>query len=400
MNDVAIPLSLAAFREGFPALQSGAYLSICDKAILHDRVRDAVDDFLTGMAGGNATRVGHETHVTAARKAFAAMIGASADEIAFGRNVSDGINAVVCAMDWKAGDNAVVCLALEHPNNIYPWLRLKKRGVTLRDVPPVNGRIDQAAMADAMDASTRMVSCASVSFAPGYRADLARLGAAARRHDALFLVDGVQSAGILCHDVEAENVDAFATSTSKGLLGIYGAGFLYVSSRWVDRLEPAYLSRPAVAAENDDASAIGAYDYRLQPGARRFEVGSYNLAGAYAVDAAMALLAGVGADTVERQALMVAEGLRAALHAAGATPVSQPADAHETSHIVTAGPLDAGGHGFSSTAWVEPLSARLAEAGVIHTVRRGQLRLATHGYNTEADVALVRDALAGWQRAA
>ncbi len=399
MNAVARPLSIEAFRNGFPALRRGAYLSICDKAILHDDVRAAVDAFLDGMAGGAATRVGHETHVTAARAAFAGMTGAKAHEVAFGRNVSDGINAVVSAMDWKDGDNAVVCLALEHPNNVYPWLRLKRRGVELRDVPAADGRIDHAAMIEAMDAGTRMVSCASVSFAPGYRADLARIGAAARRNDSLFLVDGVQSAGILMHDFEAENVDAFATSTSKGLLGIYGAGFLYVSDRWAGRLEPAYLSRPAVAADNDDASAIGGYDYRLQPGARRFEVGSYNLAGAYAVDASLGLLHAVGAAAIEAQALGVAESLREALSAAG-VPVSRPAEAAKSSHIVTAGPLDAGGHGFSTTPWVEPLSARLAEAGVVHTVRRGQLRFATHGYNTEADADLVRAALAGWHRAA
>ncbi|MEM8552929.1 MAG: hypothetical protein AAGF45_11165 [Pseudomonadota bacterium] len=52
---------------------------------------------------------------------------------------------------------------------------------------------------------------------------------------------------------------------------------------------------------------------------------------------------------------------------------------------MTAGPFDAGGHGFSHTPWVRRLSEALDEARVSHTVRRGQLRFGVHGYNTLSD---------------
>ena len=39
------------------------------------------------------------------------------------RNVSDGVNAIAWAFDWKRGDNVVPTGDAEHPNNIYPWLR-------------------------------------------------------------------------------------------------------------------------------------------------------------------------------------------------------------------------------------------------------------------------------------
>ena len=389
---------LSDLRGGFPALRNQVYLSICDKMILHNAVGAAVGDFLGKLALASASRTEHEEKVLAAREGFAALMGVRPAEVAAARNVSDGINAVAWALDWAEGDNAVVCLGLEHPNNVYPWLRLRRRGVELRAVPARDGRLDHGAMAAAMDARTRLVSCASVSFAPGFRADLSRIGAAARRHGALFLVDGVQSAGILRHDLQAEGVDAFATSTSKGLLGLYGFGFLFVSERWIDRLEPAYLSRPAVAAESDDASALGPLDYRLRPGAGRFEVGSHNLAGAYAAAAALDLLARAGAEAVERRALAVAARLREGLAALGLGDVQRgPPEA--LSHLVTAGPLDAGGHGVTTTPWVARASEALTEARVAHTVRRGQLRFGAHAYNTEADaeiaVRVVADSLRG-----
>ena len=392
--------SVERLRAGFPALNRGAYLSICDKAILHNQVRAAVETFLDRLASGTCSRVEHEVLVNASRDRFATLVSATPGEVAISRNVSDGINAVIWALDWQEGDNAVISLDLEHPNNVYPWLRLRKRGVELRNIPSIAGRLDYDAMTDALDGRTRMLSCSSVSFAPGYRADLERLGRAARARDVLFLVDGVQSAGILRHDFRAEQVDAFATSSSKGLLGLYGYGFLYLAERWIDRLEPAYLSRPAIALDNDDASATGSYDYELQPDARRFEVGSYNVAGAYAADAALALLDAAGAERVETRALSVAATLREELATAGLADVSTTRSPAEASHVVTAGPLDAGGHGFSETPWVEALSARLTEAHVIHTVRRGQLRFATHFYNSDADTRLVLDVLRSWRGAA
>ncbi|GMG85200.1 aminotransferase class V-fold PLP-dependent enzyme [Paralimibaculum aggregatum] len=387
------------FREGFPALRNQTYLSICDKMILHRQVRAEVETFLDALADASASRTQHETRVTACRERFAALVGARPEEIAVGRNVSDGINATIWAVDWREGDNVVLSLDLEHPNNAYPWLRLRERGVELRSIPARDGRLDYAALIGAMDDRTRVLTCASVSFAPGFRADLERLGQAAHRRDALLVVDGVQTAGILQHDLHAENVDVFVTSTSKGLLGLYGFGFQFVSARCLDRLRPAYLSRPAVASDNEDHSAMGSEAYRLQPDARRFEVGSYNLAGAYAADAAMALLAQLGAETVEARALDVAARLRTGMVELGLPDVAMPGPA-EVSHLVTAGPLDAGGHGYSDTRWVTDLSAALAEARIAHTVRRGQLRFGTHAYNIDEDADRALDVMQTVRRAA
>jgi selenocysteine lyase/cysteine desulfurase len=237
------------------------------------------------------------------------------------RNVSDGVNSFAWAMPWREGDNLVVTAEAEHPNNLYPWLRLKRRGVRLRIVPPKpSGEIDVDAMIAAMDARTRLMACASVTFAPGHRTDIWRLGEACRRRDVFLLVDGVQSAGILRHDLAAEPVDGFVTSTSKGLLGLYGFGFLYASPKWLDRLEPAYLSRPAVVQVTDDHSTMGDLDYAFQPDSRRFEVGSFNLAGAYAADAALDLLLALGPDRIEARVLWLATLMHQALSSLGLSP--------------------------------------------------------------------------------
>jgi len=374
------------FRECFPALREKTYLSICEKSILHDDVRKGVDSYLDNMALATTDRVGHEEKVGGCREKFARLMNVDPATIAALRNVSDGINSVAWAMPIGDGDNVVVSQDAEHPNNVYPWLRLRRRGNEVRSIAPKpDGSLDIDAMIEAIDSRTKILSCATVTFAPGHRTDIARLGEACRKKDVFLLADGVQSAGILAHDLSSDPIDGFATSTSKGLLGIYGFGFLYISPKWIDRMEPAHLSRPAVLMQNDDHSTMGSYDYELQPDSRRFELGSHNIAGAYAMDVSLQLLLDLGIEAIEERVLPLSTALKEGVAALGLAP-AVPSDGIGHSHIVTFGELDAGGHGFSSNHMIGPISDHLTKAKVAHTIRRGQLRFAAHAYNNEDDI--------------
>jgi cysteine desulfurase/selenocysteine lyase len=381
------------FRAGFPALRSQTYLSICDKMILHDEVRASIEKFLDHLALASANRIDHEARVASAREKFARLMGVSPTTIAAIRNVSDGMNAIAWAMPWKEGENVVFTADSEHPNNVYPWLRLRRRGVEVRIVPPLaNGAIDISGMTEAMDKRTRVMAVASATFAPGHRTDLCKLGAITSRKDTLLVVDGVQTAGIMNHDLSVEPVDSFVTSTSKGLLGLYGFGFLYVSAKWIDRLEPAYLSRAAVMQTTDDHSTMGGFDYAYQPDSRRFEVGSFNLAGAYAADASLDILLHLGVAAIERRVLDLASMLHAGVTTAGIEPAI-PCGGPQQSGILTLGKVDEGGHGFSINPLIAMLSAHLKERRIVHTIRRGQLRFGLHAYNDESDIEKVIDGI-------
>lgn len=388
-----MPVSkIEAIRALFPALASQTYMSICDKMILADPVRQAVDSFLDKLAMASANRTDHEDFVESSRIKFAQMMSVKPDEVAVTRNVSDGVNAIAWAFPFKTGDNIVICTDAEHPNNIYPWLRLRERDIDVRIVPAINGRIDIDAMTAAMDSRTRLATVASVSFAPGYRTDTTKLGEYCQKRNIFLLIDGVQSAGILHHDLAQEPVDAFATSTSKGLLGLYGSGFMYINENWLDRLNPAYLSRTGVDLGSDDASAMGEHHYQLYASAKRFEVGSYNLAASYAADASLSLLNAIGTQAIEAHVLHLARALREGLAEYGLL-VSKPQQALEESHIITCGELDAGGHGFSHDARINEMHKTLLDANITHTLRRGQLRFGLHVYNNMADVEHVLSTL-------
>jgi selenocysteine lyase/cysteine desulfurase len=375
-------------RGEFPVVDTCTYLSICDSTALSQRVRKATEEFLDHLMYWRESRTVREQRVEGARAKFASLVGATPDDIAIIKNVSEGINAIASAVPWTAGDNVVLCASLEHPNNVLPWKHLHRLGVEMRVVDAVDGAIDSDAMIAAVDARTRVVTASSVTFAPGLRIDLKALGAACRKRGVLFLVDAVQSAGILSLDVERDNIDALVTSTAKGLVGLYGCGFLYCRREWAERLTPAYLSRPAVLLPPARYSEMGDMDVPLRSGAQRFEVGAVDYASCYAVDASLDLLAAVGGAAIEDHALALAARLRSGMRELG-LDVPARAFGPEASHIVTVGRLGDGGHGTTANPVLTRVSEHLAANNIRHTIRRGMLRFAFHLFNSDDDVDAV-----------
>src|SRR5204863_9052147 len=103
------------------------------------------------------------------------------------------------------------------------------------------GRIDLNELESLIDQNTQVVTISHVQFASGFRADLERLGRAARRHDSLLVVDVIQALGVVPIDVEAELVDVAAGAGHKWLLSPEGVGYLYLSDRARERIQPTLV---------------------------------------------------------------------------------------------------------------------------------------------------------------
>src|ERR1044072_3534884 len=139
-----------------------------------------------------------------ARELLARLLAVRSQQVAVMRNSSDSLSTVSNGLTWKPGDN-IVTFRREFPSNIYPWLRLHDvLGVEVRMCEERDGRVDLDELESLIDDHTRLVSISHVHYASGFRADLERLGRAARRHDALLVVDVVQALGVIPTHVEAE----------------------------------------------------------------------------------------------------------------------------------------------------------------------------------------------------
>ena len=390
--------AFAAFRAMFPATAELTYLDVAARGLISRPVRQAIDDYLDTRMQGRADKAWMFERAEAARAGFARLIGATADEIALIKNVSEGINAVACAVDWRQGDNVVLCESLEHPANIFPWRNIARQcGLTIKPVAPDNGRIDLARIADAINKRTRAVAIASVSFAPGFRAPLAELGALCRQRGVLLVVDGAQSEGILKTDVEAMKIDALATSSQKGLLALYGGGFLYVRKAIAESLSPRYLSRAGViVASAHEASTGDPEAFQLAPSARRFDVGNHNFLAAIALEQSLQDIDALGITNVEAHCMGLARQLADNFRELD-LPIMKDLNA-EPSQIVAVGQSLSDVHDSSNDTALIALHDFLIENNVRHTIRRGILRFSFHAYNAMEDVERVSDLANTWMR--
>lgn len=386
------PRPLAEAYRDFPAAERWTYMDVAARSVFPRPVREALDRHLDHrmLDGADKSRLFELVEET--RRRFATLIGADPEEVSFTKNVSEGLNMVAAGLDWQPGENVILCPQLEHPANVYPWLNLRRRGVEVRTVAPRDGAIPVEAMLARADSRTRVITASSVTFAPGFRVELADLGRACRERGILFVVDGAQSVGVLATDVRRDRIDALSVSTQKGLLGLYGMGFLYCRREWAERMQPAYLARFGVDLGQAHEASLGEFDFRLRPAALRFDLGNYNFLATAAADAALRYLMGWQPAEVEGYVVGLAHRLAQGILELGLPVCGGPPGPH-LAHIVSVGHLGSGGHDSTEDPRFAALYAHLTANRVRLSIRRGILRLSLHVHNRAEDVGRVLELL-------
>jgi cysteine desulfurase/selenocysteine lyase len=395
-DDKRIELAVRGLRGSFPGAAKWIYLDVAARGLLSAEARSALDRQLDSrmMDGGDKAEM--LSTVELARQRFASLVNADPSEIAMVKNVSDGINAVASSLPWKEGDNVVLCGEVEHPSNIFPWYNLRdKFGVEVRSIRSLNGVVDPQALFDEVNENTKLVTVASVSFAPGYRADLESIGRFCRDRRIFFLVDAAQTVGVLHLDLKQAPIDALSVSTSKGLLGLYGMGFLFVRRQWAERMRPAYLSRFGVDLGGAHEAASSDGTYSLEAGARRFDVGNYNYLGCVAAATSIGQLLEIGSPAIEGHVLRLSSQLAHGLLGLD-MPVYGGEPGPNSAHIVCVGDALSEQHDSTSEASLQELYAYLMAHGVKLSIRRGILRFSFHVYNDESDVDRTLGLVKGW----
>src|SRR5271154_1158287 len=123
--------ALAAAREQFPITKHRIYFDIANMNSPPRCVSDTLAEYYAVMQDGSGDKTAMSAEVEAARRKAAALLHCDPNEIAFVKNTSEGLNIAANAIDWQPGDNVVIPVH-EHPNNVFPWLNLRRRGIEVR----------------------------------------------------------------------------------------------------------------------------------------------------------------------------------------------------------------------------------------------------------------------------
>jgi len=363
-------MSWDEIRRDFPALERHTYLNAAAAGPTPRPVREAVAGYLRELeADGDLHWDDWLERQERARRRVAGFLNADPDEVAFVPNTSTGINLIV---DLLSGEGPVLSDELEFPTVTLPWIH---RGCRVHMLAPRQGVVDPAdfEVGRAPHAATVVVS--HVQFSNGCRQDLATFGAlkGGRR----LVVCASQSLGAFAVDVKAAGVDALASAGHKWMCAGYGAGLLYLSRDLLERHPATRIGWLSV----EDPYDFDNRSFRVLSSARRVEVGCPAFAGVFALEAAVTYLEGIGIAAISARVLELNGLLTAELERHGLRVLS-PGGAHRSGQTLVALPDP------------DRAVAELAAQGILVTRKPQGVRVATHFFNTEAEVGRAVEALA------
>ncbi len=308
-----------------------------------------------------------------------AIIGAAPGTTILRQAVADAINAVVSCIDITPGRNRVVSTAADWPGTHYMWSEhCRRHGGELVVVPsePDGITIDPQRVADAIDDRTAVVSVSLVQFRTSALLDIGPVRDAARRHDALLILDAYQAAGVLPVDVTANDIDVCVGGSVKFLCGGPGNGWLYIRPDLVETLRPSAVGWISHARPFDFEWAEIAYATGIQ----RFAGGTPNVPAAYAASPGYQAIVDIGIGRVrERSQALTQTIVDGALERGFA--VRSPLD-----------PQRRGGHVTIDVPDAERVHHVLIERGFIVDYRPGGgIRIGPHFFSTVDECVAVLD---------
>ena len=219
-----------------------------------------------------------------------------------------------------------------------------------------------------------------MQYASGFRADLERIGRAARKHDALFAVDIIQALGTAPFDLEAQFVDVAAGASHKWLCSPEGCGILYLSDRARTRIEPTLVGWISV----EDGWNFANTEQHFKPNALAWETGTGTASLFYGLEQSVKLLFETGAERIENYLEDLTDYLCELLAGRNYEIVSSRAPG-EKSPIVCI----RNRNGIEAMRLYKHLQCQ----NIIVAPRGDRLRIAPHIYNTREEIEKLISAL-------
>ena len=352
---------------------------VTDTMVSHLRLEEAI--------GGYEAYYQARDRVAGVYASVGALVNAPIERVALVESATvawdRGLQAIAFSDPLEAGDRMLVS-GSEYASNVLPLLQLARRtGASVEVIPDgADGSVDVEALGDMLDERVRIVSVNHAPSQNGLVNDVVAIGDMLRMHGspAWYLVDACQSVGQLPVDMGRIGCDVLSATGRKFLRGPRATGFLVVSQRMLDDLEPFPLDLHAATWTTLD-------DYDVAEGAARFESWEKAYAALLGMGAAIDYALACGIDPLADRIGVLAQRARAGLAEIPGVTVRDRGSVQ--SGIVTIRVDDPAGvvaglrgRGIN-TSLSTPDYSRI-DFG--RDQAPGLVRISPHAYNTEAEV--------------
>ena len=305
--------SLARYREQFVVSDpdliylDGNSLGRLPKAVI-EHVKDTVEeewgtDLIRGWNKGwwdAPSRIGDK---------IGSLLGAAAGQVIVGDQTSINLfKLATAALTLNIGRKRIITDTFNFPSDLYILQgivqllgdrhEIIRIGAQDDDITP-----DLAALEDAIDEDTALLTLSHVTFKSGYLYDMAHITEIAHRKGALILWDLSHSAGAVPVELDACAADLAIGCTYKYLNGGPGApAFLYVNQK----IQNHVISPIWGWWGQKDPFAFD-LDYQPAPAVQRFLVGTAPILSTLAMEAALTPMVEAGMDTLRAKSILMTD---------------------------------------------------------------------------------------------
>jgi kynureninase len=364
----AVVNPLATWRAEFPIFERAIYLNSCSLGALSLSARKRVELYLDQWDTRGAANW-YDVWWAALeelRAGYGRVINARAGEIALHPSVSSILGVLGSGIDTTTR-RRIITTDLDFPTLPYQWL---PRDVEVEILSSPDGVTVPVEMFErACNDQTALIATSHVYFTSGAIQDVSAIGAIARRHGALCLIDGYQAAGQIPVDVEQLGVDFYVAGGLKWLLGGTGTTFLYAR----EATTASVIPKASGWFAHKEQFAFEPTRFIAHDDARRFEAGTPALLAVHSQLGGLEVIERAGVAAIRAATSALTEDLVVEAHARGLAP-KVAATAGDRTAIVMIPRAD-------PRADV----ARLAAAGFIVDSRPGHVRISPYFYNVADD---------------
>jgi cysteine desulfurase/selenocysteine lyase len=306
MTEPPVARAQLGSRSLFPELAARAYLSHAAISPPSSAVIQAVTRCLGSVAReGLAGAIEQRLALERVRAHTARLLDAAPADIGFVQSTSAGVTAMARSIPFVRGER-IVLFEGEFPANVTPWqLVASELGLEVTFVPLapfLRSHAEGLALVEQeLVRGARLVAVSAVQFQTGLRMPVAELAALAHAHGAELFVDAIQALGAVPLSVRDGEPDYVVAGGHKFLMGLEGAGVMYVRPRALERLSLGLAGWTGHEQPFDflmaDKGALR-YDRPLVRRASFVEQGALSIVGYAALGASLALLLDLGINAI------------------------------------------------------------------------------------------------------
>jgi len=390
----AIPAPRLGSRALYPELEFDAYLAHAAISPLNLAAKTHIEQLLSDTARGGALAfLPWSAQRARLRALFSTLWNIPAEDVALTAGTSYGIRDLALALPLQEADE-IITFDGEFPANVSSFrLVAEQKGAKVHFLSRPDPR---AADVDAqvlegleqrLRAGARFIAVSAVQFQTGYAMPLRAITELARRFGAFVLVDAIQAAGAMPLNLTELDVDAATVGAHKWLLGIEGAGALYIKRSFYQTLKPITLGWTSLEGGEDFLfQGKGKLSYTLpcRSSALAFEGSTPNVAGFAALEAGLSICLALQPGAIFQHIQSYHDQLEPELLALGLTSMRTRAGSGRSGLLSFDLP-----EGIELSVLLRELRAR----GVMASSPDGLLRFAPHFSNSLDEIPRVVEAV-------